>query len=174
MKIISLNRASFAFILGLSLQFTEMQADTLGNSLFLVRFQSFVTGTVSDTHGPLPGVTVKVKGTSIITTTDFDGRYSIQASKGDILIFSFIGFSNVEKKIENSVLDIVLSEDATNLKEVVINAGYYSVKDKERTGSIARITSKDLETQPVVNVLAVMQGRMAGVDIIQDLSLIHI
>ncbi|MET3029177.1 SusC/RagA family TonB-linked outer membrane protein [Flavobacterium sp. UW10123] len=168
MKIISLNRASFAFILGLSMHFTQVQADTLGKSLFLVRFQSSVTGTVSDSRGPIPGVTVMVKGTSIITTTNFDGRYTIQASKGDILVFSFIGFSTVEKIIDNSLLDIILSEDATTLKEVVINAGYYSVKDKERTGSIARITSKDLETQPVVNVLAAMQGRMAGVDIIQD------
>lgn len=168
MKIISLNRASFAFILGLSLHFTQVQADTLGKSLFLVRFQSSVTGTVSDSRGPIPGVTVMVKGTSIITTTNFDGRYNIQASKGDIVVFSFIGFSTLEKKVENSLLDIVLSEDATNLKEVIINAGYYSVKDKERTGSIARITSKDLDTQPVVNVLAAMQGRMAGVDIIQD------
>lgn len=168
MKIISMNRASFAFILGLSLHLTEVQADTLRESSSSVRFQSSVTGTVRDSRGPLPGVTVMVKGTSIITTTDFDGRYSIQASKRDVLVFSFMGFSTVEKKIEDSLLDIVLSEDATNLKEVVINAGYYSVKDKERTGSIARITSKDLETQPVVNVLAAMQGRIAGVDIIQD------
>lgn len=168
MKIISLNRASFAFILGLSLHFTDVQADTIGNSLFLVRFQSSVTGTVSDSRGPLPGVTIMVKGTSVSTTTDFDGRYSITASKGDILVFSFIGYSSLEKNVEAGVLDVQLQEQAANLKEVVINAGYYSVKNKERTGSIARITSKDIETQPITNVLAAMQGRMAGISVIQN------
>ena len=168
MKIISLNRASFAFILGLSLHCTEVQADNPSASSSLVRFQFSVTGAVRDSRGPLPGVTVMVKGTSISTTTDFDGRYSITAPKGVILVFSFIGYAPIEQTIENNVIDIELKEDLTQLKEIVINAGYYSVKDKERTGSIARITSKDIATQPVVNVLAAMQGRMAGVEIIQD------
>lgn len=168
MKIISLNKASFAFILGLLLHFSDVQANNLASSSSSIRFQSTLKGTVDDGHGPLPGVTVMVKGTSISTTTDFDGKYSILASKDDIILFSFIGFKTVEKKVESRLMDVTLFEDATNLKEVVINAGYYAVKDKERTGSIARITSKDLETQPVVNMLAAMQGRMAGVDIIQD------
>jgi TonB-linked SusC/RagA family outer membrane protein len=167
MKIISLNRASFAFILGVSLHCAALQAHT-SESLSSITVQSTVTGTVSDSRGPLPGATVMVKGTSTTTTTDFDGRFSIRASKGDILLFSYIGFASAQKTVEGAVLDITLVEDAAALKEVVINAGYYSVKDKDRTGSIARISSKDIEKQPVTNVLAVMQGRMAGVSITQD------
>jgi TonB-linked SusC/RagA family outer membrane protein len=63
--------------------------------------------------------------------------------------------------------DIKLTLSEGKLEEVIVNAGYYTVKDSERTGSIARITSKDIETQPVNNLLAAMQGRMAGVSITQ-------
>ncbi|KVV16221.1 TonB-linked outer membrane protein, SusC/RagA family [Flavobacterium sp. TAB 87] len=62
---------------------------------------------------------------------------------------------------------IVLQYDTTTLKEVRVNAGYYSVKESERTGNIARITAQDIENQPVTNVLATMQGRMAGVSVTQ-------
>ncbi|MHC0443600.1 TonB-dependent receptor plug domain-containing protein, partial [Flavobacterium sp. 3-210] len=58
--------------------------------------------------------------------------------------------------------------DTTTLQEVRVNAGYYSVKESDRTGSIARITSKDIENQPVTNVFATMQGRMSGVNITQN------
>lgn len=127
-----------------------------------------ITGTVSDAAGPLPAVTVTVKGKTIGTLTDQNGYFSITAAVGDTLVFSFMGYKTVEITVNNqNTIKVQLQEDATALKEVVVNAGYYSVKDKERTGSIARITAKDIETQPVTNVLATMQGRMAGVSITQ-------
>jgi TonB-linked SusC/RagA family outer membrane protein len=127
-----------------------------------------ITGTVTDAQGPLPGVTVALKGGTAGTLTDEKGRYSLPASATDILVFSHLGYRMVEQAVGTAtVLDILLEQDTSALREVVVNAGYYSVKDKERTGSIARITSKDIETQPVTNVLATMQGRMAGVDITQ-------
>lgn len=131
--------------------------------------QQQITGTVSDAVGPLPAVTVTVKGKTTGTLTDQNGYFFITATVGDTLVFSFMGYKTVELTANNqNTIKVQLQEDATALKEVVVNAGYYSVKDKERTGSIARITAKDIETQPVTNVLAAMQGRMAGVDIIQD------
>jgi TonB-linked SusC/RagA family outer membrane protein len=130
--------------------------------------QTQIAGTVSDSRGPLPGVTVSVKGTTVTTITDSNGAYAITAADGDILIFSFVGYKTVEVAADGGAVNIVMQEDATALQEVTVNAGYYKVKDKERTGSIAKITSKDIENQPVTNVLAAMQGRMAGVDIIQD------
>lgn len=109
-----------------------------------------------------------VKGTTISMITDQKGNFSITANSTDTLVFSFIGYAAQEILVGNKTsLNIILVEDSTQLKEVTINAGYYKVKDKERTGSIARITSKDIETQPVTNVLAAMQGRMAGVNITQ-------
>lgn len=128
-----------------------------------------VTGTVSDGTGALPGVTVRVKGKSTTTLTDTQGKYAITVEEGEVLVFSYIGFREYEATVtkNSNIINVVLEEDAETLKEVTVNAGYYKVKDKERTGSIAKITSKDIETQPVTNVLAAMQGRMAGVSITQ-------
>ncbi|STO18423.1 Enterobactin outer-membrane receptor [Flavobacterium hibernum] len=100
--------------------------------------------------------------------SDYNGHFSIQASAQDTLVVSYLGFKTVYVPVNSRTkIDIVLHYDTTTLQEVRINAGYYTVKESERTGSIARITSKDIETQPVTNVLATMQGRMAGVNIIQ-------
>ena len=132
-----------------------------------------ITGTISDATGVLPGVTVTIKralrqaqGDS--TITDEKGHYTINAVEGDVLIFSYIGYKEVAMTVNSlSALNVTMTEDATTLKEVTVNAGYYKVKDKERTGSISKITSKEIENQPVTNVLAAMQGRMAGVSITQ-------
>lgn len=127
-----------------------------------------VSGIVTDSNGVLPGVTVTLKGTSTSTISDNAGKYTISATTEGTLVFSYIGYKTIETAIDGkTIVNAMLTDDATTLKEVTINAGYYNVKDKERTGSIAKITSKDLENQPVTNVLAAMQGRMAGVDIVQ-------
>lgn len=130
--------------------------------------QQQVTGTTSDASGVLAGVTVTVKGTAVSVLSDSGGRYAINASERDVLVFSFLGYSNLETAVNGAVLNAVLAPDVQSLQEVTVNAGYYSVKEKERTGSIARITFKDIETQPVTNVLATMQGRMPGVRVTQD------
>lgn len=131
--------------------------------------QTLVTGTVSDANGVLPGVTVLVKGTTKGTQTDANGRFSLSANPQDILMFSYIGFKTVEVPVNNqTILNVRLEEDTTELKEIVLNAGYYTVKEKEATGSISRITATDIETQPVANVVATMQGRMAGVNVVQE------
>jgi len=128
-----------------------------------------IGGTVSDARGPLPGVTVAVKGETILTTTDALGNFSINAQPGETLVFSFVGYKSAEITLgSNTSLKILLEEDVTSLQDVVVNAGYYTVKEKERTGSIAKITAKDIENQPVTHVLAAMQGRMAGVNIVQN------
>ncbi|RYE50054.1 MAG: SusC/RagA family TonB-linked outer membrane protein, partial [Sphingobacteriales bacterium] len=128
-----------------------------------------VTGTVSDAQGILPGVNVKIKNKPVGTFTTDAGTYQITASPHDVLIFSALGYTTVEVVVgDQNIIDVSLLEDAMALQEVVINAGYYKVKDKERTGSIAKITAKDIETQPVTNFLATMQGRMAGINITQQ------
>ncbi|RUT68491.1 SusC/RagA family TonB-linked outer membrane protein [Flavobacterium cupreum] len=131
--------------------------------------QHQIQGTITDGINPIPGVTIAVKnksGTSAIS--DYNGQYIISASATDTLLVSFIGFKTALVPIKGrKTVDIQLIYDTTTLKEVRVNAGYYSVKESERTGSIAKITSKDIENQPVTNVLATMQGRMAGVNIVQ-------
>jgi len=130
--------------------------------------QITITGKVTFDNMPMAGVTITVKGKTITAISGENGNYSITAEPIDTLIFSYTGFKSVEVPINGRlIINTELQEDVTSLKEVTINAGYYSVKDKERTGSISKITSKDIEQQPVSNVLATMQGRMAGVNITQ-------
>lgn len=142
---------------------------TFANNVAITQTQQqIITGTVTDVSGDLPGVTVTVKGKISGTITDDKGYYSITATSGDILVFSFIGYKTVEIPItDRIVIDVLLEQDATVLDEVTINAGYYTVKDRERTGSIARVTAKEIEKQSVNNPLEALQGRMTGVDIVQ-------
>ncbi len=131
--------------------------------------ETVVSGRVTDTTGqPLPGVNVMIKGTTRGTVTGKQGHYRLPAGPADTLTFSFIGYKTEQAALNGRArLDMELREDITTLSEVTVNAGYYTVKEQERTGSIARITAKEIEDQPVSNVLSSVQGRMAGVNITQ-------
>ncbi|MNK06651.1 catecholate siderophore receptor CirA [compost metagenome] len=128
-----------------------------------------VRGKVLDEKGnPLVGATVSVKGGTKSVKTNSKGEFSLQSvDEQDIIVVSYIGYQTREINAAPNVGSLALELADAKLEEVMINAGYYTVKDSERTGSISRITSKDIATQPVNNVLAVMQGRMAGVNITQ-------
>ncbi|UGU15396.1 SusC/RagA family TonB-linked outer membrane protein [Sinomicrobium kalidii] len=132
--------------------------------------QHGVSGTITDSDGlPLPGVNVVVKGTQSGTISGIKGTYVLEAEVTDTLVFSYIGFKREEVVVgDRAVIDVVLQEDVTALEGVEVNAGYYTVKEKEKTGSISRITAETIEKQPVSNPLAAMQGRMAGVSIRQS------
>ena len=134
--------------------------------------QELLKGQVKDSHGPLPGVTVQVKNSTNGTLTDQDGNYTIKVNSNDRLIFSFIGYHSQEILISNQrTLDIALKIDSEQLAEININAGYYSVKDRERTGNIAKISAKQIENKGSNNILDAMQGQAAGVQIIQKSGL---
>ncbi|TDP00313.1 SusC/RagA family TonB-linked outer membrane protein [Flavobacterium sp. 245] len=157
------------FFIWLCFSFSSLYAtNSIRRSIsFPQQFQ--VQGTISDGSNPLPGVTIAIKNKrNSATISDYSGQYNLSASPSDTLIVSFIGFKTAFIPIQDrKTINILLEYDTTTLKEVKVNAGYYSIKESERTGSIARITAKDIQTQPVTNVLAAMQGRMAGVNIIQ-------
>lgn len=127
-----------------------------------------VSGTITDANGALPGVSITVKGKPSGTVSGLNGKYTIEVTSNDILVFSFLGYKTMVIPVEGrSQINVQLQEDMTALQEVQINAGYYSVKESERTGSISKISSAVIEKQPVSNALATMQGRMAGVFITQ-------
>lgn len=130
----------------------------------------YLSGHVMDKEGnPLSGVNVLIKGTMKGTVTDIDGKYSIKVPNNTILIFSFLGYTRKEIATGNKTeINITMFEEVSTLKEVTVNAGYYTVKEKERTGSIAKVSAKEIENQPVTNVLSAVQGRMAGVNITQS------
>jgi TonB-linked SusC/RagA family outer membrane protein len=159
----------YLFLTGIILSFSPIQAQNFNRTSQILPQQFQIQGTVSDGTAPLPGVSIAIKNKSKVTTvSDYNGQYTLFASPQDTLVFSYIGYKTINVPVKSlSTINIDLHLDATTLQEVKINAGYYSVKESERTGSIARITSKDIETQPVNNVLATMQGRMAGVSVTQ-------
>ncbi|WP_375587403.1 SusC/RagA family TonB-linked outer membrane protein [Flagellimonas aurea] len=130
-----------------------------------------ISGTITDSNGePIPGATVLIKGTRRGVSTDFDGKFSILVNDpANVLVISSIGFKGHEITVGNQrVFTIVLEESVSELGEVVVNAGYYSVKKKERTGNIAKVTAEEIELQPVVSPIEALQGRMAGVEIVQS------
>ena len=128
-----------------------------------------VNGTVTGPEGnPLPGVNIIIKGTNQGTMSGPDGKYSIRVTTNDILTFSYVGFKRVEFPVNGPhTIDLQMEEDVMSLEGVEVNAGYYTVKERERTGNISRITAQDIEKQPVANPLQALQGRMAGVYIQQ-------
>ena len=158
------------FFISLCLSFSSLYARSSYRQNNSFSQQHQIQGTITDGSNPLPGVTIAVKNKSNSgAVSDYSGQYTISASPQDTLIVSFIGFKTALVPVKgHTKVDVQLIYDTTTLQEVRVNAGYYSVKEKERTGSIAKITSKDIEKQPVGNILAAMQGRMAGVEIIQD------
>ncbi len=127
-----------------------------------------IKGRVTDKDGkPLPGATILIKGTFKGITTNADGEYSITVPDSKtVLVFSYIGFAKQEIIVGNkTIINVSLETAATELEEVTINAGYYTVKEREKTGNISRIASKEIEKQPVSNPLQALQGRMSGVQI---------
>lgn len=137
---------------------------------FIARFQAIdVRGKILDEKGdPLAGATVAIKGSGKSVKTNAKGEFYLQnVDEKDKLLISYIGYQTKEVNASADLGSLTMAQADAKLEEVMINAGYYTVKDSERTGSISRITAKDIEKQPVTNVLATMQGRMAGVSITQ-------
>jgi len=124
-----------------------------------------VTGLVTDEDGePLVGVTVTFKGTYRGVITDSQGSFSIKATLEDkILVFSFLGMKKQEVPLSGrTAFHVKMKEDIAQIGEVTINGGYYTVKEKENTGSMTRITSKDIDIQTVSNPLEALQGKVPG------------
>ncbi|NOT73428.1 MAG: SusC/RagA family TonB-linked outer membrane protein [Cyclobacteriaceae bacterium] len=129
-----------------------------------------VSGTVIDekSKAGIAGVNIIIKGTASGTTTDAEGKFALEAGEKDVLVFSFIGFVSFETVVgDKTIIDVTMSEDARNLEEVTVHAGYYDVDSKELTGNIGRMSSKQIASQPVLNPLQAMQGRIAGVQVQQ-------
>lgn len=125
-----------------------------------------VTGTVADENGiPLPGVNVVIKSTTNGTQTDFDGRYSLTANQGDVLVFSFLGMETVERTVgAGSTLDVVLEEGTAGLDEVLVVA-YGTVKKGAFTGSAGQIDAAEIAERPISNITQALQGEIAGVNV---------
>lgn len=136
--------------------------------IFIVSAQAQrkVTGLVVSGGLPLPGANVVAKGSTVQTSTDIDGKFTLDVSSSVTkLVVSFIGYASKEVAITNGEMKIELTEESNTLEEVVINVGYGTQKKSVVTGSISKITAKDLEKVPNGRVEQALQGRTSGVTI---------
>ena len=125
-----------------------------------------VTGTITNQeNNMMPGVTVTLKGTNVATSTNAEGKFSINAPADGTLVFTFVSYTTQESPInKRSVINVSLSPAAGALDDVVI-IGYGTQKKKDLTGSISSVTADDYKDQPVLNAAAALQGRVAGLGV---------
>lgn len=132
------------------------------------RFQQItVTGKVVDHNGqPLYGANVKVKGSSTLTNTNYLGEFILKGvSEGAMIEISFVGFLTQQLNAKPNLGTINMVVMSSQLKEISINAGYYSTTELMRTGSIAKVTAEEIGNQPLTSPLLALQGRVAGLEI---------
>ncbi|MDI1316557.1 SusC/RagA family TonB-linked outer membrane protein [Flavobacterium sp.] len=143
----------FTLLLALSMQFSFAQEKT-------------VTGVISDKSGPLPGANVIVKGTNRSAQADFDGKFSIKAKQGEVLVVSFVGMKDARVTVSAAnTVNVVLQPDSLLLNEVVVQ-GYGKTETRARTiGAVQTVSSKTIANRPNVNVLQSLQGQLAGTNI---------
>ena len=123
-------------------------------------------GKVMDEAGnPLPGVNVIIKGSTIGTVADIDGRFSIWCSRGDSLHFSMVGYESVVLAVKDTMsMEVVMKEAVEALDEVVVvSTGYMRIPKERATGSFGVVTAKELEKRPSANVLNRLEGTVPGV-----------
>lgn len=122
-----------------------------------------VTGTVTDANNvPMQGVSVQVKNTKIGVTTNEKGAFSISAPQGATLVISFVGYKPQELQVSGGSLDVKLVQNTEDVLSNVVVVGYATQKKIDLTGSVASISSKDLDNRPVTNVSSSLAGLAAG------------
>ncbi|MET3114979.1 TonB-linked SusC/RagA family outer membrane protein [Pedobacter sp. CG_S7] len=129
-----------------------------------------ITGTVTSAEDNLvlPGVSVRIKGAANGTLTDANGKFTLNATTGDVLVFSYISFQKKEITVNTEVqLNIQLKSANNELDEIVV-VGYGSQKKEDVTGSISSISSKALREVPVTSAPQMLQGRSAGVYVLSS------
>ena len=128
-----------------------------------------VTGVVTDSFKePLIGVSIVVQGTNTGVVTGLDGDYSIQVPADATLEFSYVGMEKQSIKVGNrNVINVQMKEDSQMLAETVV-IGYGSAKKRDLTGSITNIKGDEIANKPVANPLSALQGKVAGVQIINS------
>ena len=120
---------------------------------------------VDETNEPVLGASVIVRGTTNGVVTGLDGDFSIKANDSDVLVISYIGYSEQSIQVSGRTnIRVVLVEDTQLLEEVVV-VGYGTQKKSDVTGAMVRVGSKELSARPVSNAFEAMQGKAAGVDI---------
>lgn len=138
-------------------------------SMLAIAQNKTVSGRVSDVDGrPLGDVTVKIKGTSVGTTTSHEGTFTIPIEGPEsIITFSFVGYLNYEQKVgTTSVFNITLASSGKGMDDVIV-IGYGTQKKSKLTGAVATIKAADIEDIPAQNIAGALRGRIAGLGVSQ-------
>ena len=138
----------------------------VGMTSVFAQKQVNVSGRITDElNEPMIGVSVLEKGTTNGVITDLDGNYTLSASEGSTIVFSYIGYVTQEKKAVAGTMNIILKEDSKTLDEVVV-VGYGVQKKSSVTGAISSVKAEDFENRTITNAEQALQGKTAGVQII--------
>lgn len=131
-----------------------------------IRTSIMVRGTVKDKMGPLPGVSISVKGKGTQgTVTATDGSFSISVEPTDVLVFSMIGYEKKEVAVgNNTTLNVILNENLSKLDEVVV-VGYQKQSLRKSTGAIQAVDAAQIQNLPSPSFEALLQGRVSGINI---------
>jgi TonB-linked SusC/RagA family outer membrane protein len=124
-----------------------------------------ITGVVSDESGPLPGVSVVITGTNTGTVTDFDGKFTIKATVGNKLLFSYVGLDNQTKVVgATNVINVTLS-GANVLDEVVVTGVAGATSKKKLSVTVASVSAEEIAKVPAGSAASALQGKVAGVSV---------
>ncbi len=125
-----------------------------------------ITGKITDSSNePLIGATVQIKGTGQGRSADFEGNFTVEASAEDILVFSYLGYTSKEIAVgEQTVINVVLSDDLQKLDEVVV-VGFGTSQKRFVTGALSKVDGEVLANRPISTVDAALQGQAAGVQV---------
>ncbi|MBB5441298.1 TonB-linked SusC/RagA family outer membrane protein [Pedobacter sp. AK017] len=141
-------------------------------STFLLAVQAIaqqitITGTVSSADGPIPGVSIRVKGTTIVAQTGGDGKYAIKAAANDVLVFSYVGYTTLERNVgSSSTINVSLVADNNGLDEVVV-VGFGTQKKESLTGAVSSVNvEKVFGNRPLSDVARGLQGAVPGLSIV--------
>jgi len=151
------------FAKGVEKEVVLKMSDTFSD---LVSVEQLITGTITDETGaPLPGATVRVKGTINGTVSNLDGQFSLEVGANAVLQISYLGYTLQEISLNGrSEIAVQLEPDATQLEELVV-VGYGTQKRSDVTGAITSVKSEDFNQGVITNPVDLLQGKMAGVNI---------
>ena len=129
-----------------------------------------VSGQVVDEQGePLLGATIRVKDTSIGTTTDLDGNFQLEVPGNAVLLISYVGYKEREVAVRNrAILEPIQLQSDTEMLEQVVVIGYGTQKKSDLTGSVAVVDAEALKQVSHSNISSMLEGKVAGVQITSD------